>query len=139
MASQDLASSIKVVNALTPIIGNNTTEGTGLSVDTLGYEGAALAFHIGISGDTLSGTVLITPSVEEADATGGPWTAVAAANLKGTLTVVDDPAEDDVVQEVGYLGTKRWIRPLFTFTGTHTVGTPISAVAILGNARHLPV
>lgn len=137
--TQDLQNRVKVVKAIDPIVGNNTTEGTGLTVDTKGYESAVLVFHIGVSGDTLSGSVKMLPSVEESD-DDSTWTAVAATDLIGsTLALIDDAAEDAVVQEAGYRGTKRYIRPLITFTGTHTNGTPISAVAILGHGRHLPV
>lgn len=139
MASKDSQSSIVVKSALVPIVGNNTTEGTGLTVDTLGYESVTFGIYIGVSGDTLSGSVYITPSLEDSP-DNSTWTAVAAGNLINSgLAVVDDAAEDAVMQEVGYKGEKRYVRCLLTFTGTHTNGCPIAAVAVLGHARHMPV
>lgn len=137
--TQDLVNSVKVVQSIVPIMGNNTTEGTGLTVDTKGYESAVVVVQIGVSGDTLSGSVKILASMEESN-DDSAWSAVAAADLiASTFALVDDAAEDAVIQEAGYRGAKRYIRPLLTFTGTHTVGTPISAMAVLGHARHMPV
>lgn len=138
MASKDLHNSVKVVAGIDPIVGNNTTEGTGLTIDTLGYESCDMVFHFGVSGDTLSGSVKMQASLEDSP-DNSTWTAVAAAGLQGSLSLIDAAAEDEVVQSVGYIGTQRYVRHLITFTGTHTNGCPISAVAVLGHARHQPV
>ncbi len=135
---QDQYRRLKFVKTIDPIVGNNTTEGTGVGVDLQGYEAATVAAHIGVSGDTLSGSVYLTPGLEESDALASGYAAVAAADLLGAFTVIDAAAEDEVVQVVGYRGSKRFIRLLITFTGTHTVGTPISGVVVLGKPRYAP-
>ncbi len=135
---RELYSELKAVKTIDPIVGNNTTEGTGVGVDLQGYEGALMVAHIGLSGDTLSGSVYITPSLQESDVLGSGYADAAAADVEGAFTVIDAAAEDEVVQAVGYKGAKRFIRLLLTFTGTHTVGTPISGVAVLGSPRHGP-
>lgn len=137
MASRDLQNEVKVVASVIPILGNDDTEGTGVGVDLLGFESAVMVCEIGISGDTLSGSVKILPTLQEST-DNSTFTDVAAADMIGAFTLVDDAAEDAVIQQVGYIGTKRYIRALFDFTGTHTNGCPISAVAVLGHARHLP-
>lgn len=135
---RDLHNNITVVTSIDPIVGNNTTEGTGVAVDLSDYEAAEMVFHFGISGDTLSGALLVTPTLQESDTTtGGDFTNVAAADQLGTLTVIDAAAEDPAVMAVGYTGNKRYIRALVTFTGTHTNGMPISAVAVLHRDRHI--
>jgi len=137
---------IKAVKSITPIVGNNTTEGTGTGVDLKGYESATVLIHIGDSGDTLSGTVLITPSIQESDddAVTDAYADIPASGMNvvvGDMNVIDAPSEDTKVIQVNLLaglGRKRWVRVLLTFTGTHTNGTPISAVVLKGHPRVAP-
>ncbi|OQB51156.1 MAG: hypothetical protein BWX98_02571 [Candidatus Aminicenantes bacterium ADurb.Bin147] len=100
-----------------------------------------MAAHVGQSGDTLSGSIKMTVSFQESDTTAGYFANVAAADLLGGANdvVIDDAAEDEVIVTRGYLGSKRYVRILVTYTGTHTNGTPISAVVIKGLPRHAPV
>jgi len=87
--------------------------------------------------------VTIQPSVEEsANGTTG-WVAIPAANLRvdvGDTAIIDAAAEDSKVIQVGIIGGTRlrYIRPLLTFVGTHTNGTPISALVIKGHPRVAP-
>ena len=134
---RDLHNNITVVTSIDPILGNNDTEGTGVGVDLSDYEAAEMVFHFGISGDTLSGALSVLPILEESDTLGSGYTTVAAADMLGSLTVIDAAAEDPAVQSVGYIGNKRYIRAFVDFTGTHTNGMPISAVAILHRDRHI--
>lgn len=136
---RNLSEAVSVASTINPILGNNTTEGTGTAVDTKGYDSATAIFHFGISGDTLSGTVYVTPTLQESDTTtANDFTNVAAADLVGSLTVIDDAAEDPATMVVGYRGTKRYLRALVTFTGTHTAGIPISAVIVRGHPKVAP-
>jgi len=130
---------LKPVSTILPIVGNNDTEGTGIGVDLQGYEGALIVAHFGVSGDTLAAGLNVLPVLQESDSLSTGYTAVAAADMHGAFTIIDDAAEDDVVQVVGYVGSKRFIRLFNDFTGTHTVGIPMSAVVIVGRARHAPV
>ena len=134
---RDLASGLSAVTSIIPIVGNNDTEGTGLGADLKGYEGALVVFEIGISADTLSGSVLLTLKVQESD-DDSAYTDVAAADLIGgaNAIVIDDAAEDAVIHVRGYNGAKRYLRAFVDFTGTHTNGTPISAVVVRGLPRH---
>jgi hypothetical protein len=139
---KDLYHDLLPVSTLTPIMGNTTAEGTGVGVSLAGFEGALMVAHVGISGDTLSGTVKWAVQFQEcATDTAGSYTDIAAADLLGgaNAVVIDDPAEDDVVISRSYIGALPWVRVLFTQTGTHTNGTPISAVVIKGKPRHAPV
>lgn len=130
---------VSAAKSITPNVGNNDADGTGVGVDLKGFESAAAVFVIGESGDTLSGTVYMTPKVQESDSLASGYTDVAAADLDGILTVIDDAAEDDVIQVVGYRGSKRYIRAFVDFTGTHTNGTPIAAVVLRGHPKVAPV
>lgn len=140
--NRDLGTKIKHVAALTCILGNNNTEGTGTGVDLKGYEGAQVVFNVGDSGDTLSGSLYLVLSVEHSDEAAANFTALNATTQirseAGANLTIDAPAEDTAVFVVNVLpcaGVKRYIRPMVTFTGTHTNGIPISATVAKGFPR----
>lgn len=101
--------------------------------------------HVGNSGDTLSSSVYIEVEIEESD-DNSTFTDVADADLDayvngtndGCIAKIDAPTEDSLVLEVEYHGTKRYVRPVINVTGTHTNGTPISAVIIGYDKRSTP-
>lgn len=134
---RDLHSNITLVPSIDPIVGNNDTEGTGVGVDLADVSAAEMVFHFGISADTLSGSVSVLPVLQESDTLGSGYSTVAAADMIGSLSIIDDPAKDPAVQAVGYTGNKRFIRAFVDFTGTHTNGIPIAAVAVLHRRRHI--
>lgn len=134
----NLYDSISAVATIVSIVLNDDTEGTGVGVDLQGYETAVAIVNVGISGDTLSGSVFHTIKLQESDALGSGYADVAAADMEGTQgTVIDDPAEDPAVVVFGYKGAKRFIRVIDDVTGTHTNGTPFGAVVVRSRARHI--
>lgn len=141
---RDLGHKLSPVKSILSIVGNDTTDGTGTAVDLRGYEGAQVIFNIGNSGDTLSGSVYMTLTVQDsADGSTG-WANLAASKFRvdSGNTTIDDASEDSQITCItvlpGTTGVARYIRPLVTFTGTHTNGTPISAVVVRGFARKEP-
>lgn len=132
---RDIHHNILVQQALDPATATGTVRSA--TIDLQGFEGCEVLFSVGESGDTLSGSVLWTLTLEDSpdDST---YTAVAAAGLLGALTVIDAAAEDDVVQAVGYIGSQRYVQAVATATGTHTNGTPIAILAIKGHPRRQP-
>lgn len=150
--NHDGGAKLKGVSSILPIVGNNTTEGTGTAVDLKGYDGAVALFNIGDSGDTLSGSVTIQPSVQETiedpASLGNPlasgWADIPASGLRvdvGDLNIIDAPTEDSKIIQVTILaglGRKRFLRALLTFVGTHTNGTPIAAAIIKTHPRVAP-
>lgn len=134
---RDMANDVSVAATITPIVVNNDTEGTGVAVDLAGYESATLIVHVGVSGDTLSGSVYHTVKLQES-ADNSVWNDVAAADMEGSNSVViDDAAEDPVVIVWGYKGAKRYLRVFDDVTGTHTNGTPFGAVIVRSRPRHV--
>lgn len=148
---RDLLNNLKVVNLLHPIVVNNDTEGTPVTalLNRDGYEAAAVIAQIGISGDTLSGSVYLTVKAQESD-DGSTWAAItddtklirgsgsAAPDSNGIVATIDDAAEDDVMLCVGYVGDKQYFRLTLDLTGTHTNGIPCSMIGLLGAANQLP-
>jgi len=113
-----------------------TADSNGAGIDLQNRNSALISANIGISGDTLSGTVYVSVELEES-ADDITYTDVADADManstgggSGQFALIDDPAEDDVVAITGYRGSKRYIRVVFNLTGTHTNGIPVSATVI---------
>lgn len=130
------------VHALKPVLAlayaAKTATGNGLDIDTSGFE--SCTFHLG-SGTITDGTH--TPKLQEADDNGsgapGTYADVAAAGLIQSFTALTTGAGNggSAVQEVGYIGGKRWCRIVVTVSGA-TTGGVYGANAILSHARSLP-
>ncbi len=129
---------VSVSTSVLPNVVNDDTDGGGVGVDLRGHGAALVVFHIGQSGDTLSGTVKLELRVQES-ADNSTWADVAAADLDGTQALlIDAAAEDEIVHVVGYKGKKRYLRAFVDTTGTHTVGTPCSAVVVRSLPTYAP-
>lgn len=135
---KDLYNDLLPVISILPQVAKTDVDGTG--VDLAGYEGALMIAHVGQSGDTLSGSVSHTLIFQESDISSSGYTAIADTDLLGgaNSVVIDAAAEDEVIVRRGYLGNKRYVRVIDDLTGTHTNGTPISAMVIKGRPRHAP-
>ena len=132
MTMRDINNAIKVVTTIEPAASITATT-TGASVDTAGYRSACAVIHTGVHTD---GT--FTPTLEESDASGSGFTTVAAGDLSGTFTAITS-SNDQSIQKVGYLGSKRYLRVVMTetvasagafFTASIVLGDPISAPAV---------
>lgn len=148
----DLANNVKVVPAIEPKASLGAANYTGDTVDRDGFESVAFAISVAASGDTLSGSLYVTFTMQDSD-NGSDWadcdeddviapeqsSLVDGTPTSGVVLTVDDPAEDDATYVVGYRGGKRYVRINSAKTGTHTNGMAGSAVAILGHPRQAPV
>ena len=138
---QDLANNIKLMQSLAPAVRDADANGTG--VDIQGYENVAIVVDSGVEGITLSGTNKIEFELEHSD-DDSTYVDASSADVNGTLganglfLTLDDNAESPQISEIEYLGTKRYVRVVANFSGTHGTGTPISAFVILGKPRHAP-
>jgi hypothetical protein len=110
--------------SIAPIVKTASVNGTG--VDLAGYNGAQLVFHCGVVTD---GT--FTPSIEESDSSGSGYAAVAAADTIGSLVAMTSGS----IQSVGYAGTKRYVRPVITVSGSPSTGAVVAAVVIKHGGR----
>lgn len=129
MARRDINKDVAVSSTLSPNIVTTTT--TGATVDLLGFRQAMFVAHVGTITD---GTYAFDP---EDSPDGTTWTNVAAGYLSGSFTNATSSA-DDTVQEVGYLGSQRYIRCNVTVTGSPSTGGPISVTVIKGAPRQAP-
>jgi hypothetical protein len=139
-----LTERVKTTQCIAPI--NSTADINGTSVDRAGYNDLAFVAMVGITGDTLSGSIYLAMELEHSDdnssfsdcADTDLNAAVTAANT-GSFAKIDDNAEDDARYVVNYIGTKRYVRPVANYVGTHTNGMEIAVLALQGEPRSLPV
>lgn len=133
-----------VISLLVPAVRNSDANSSAL--DLQNCDDTVLAFYLGDSADTLSGTNKIELEIEESD-DNSVWTDVANADLTnyvtgtnpGTVAVIDAPAEDQTMIIAGYCGNKRYIRGVLNFSGTHSTGIPIGVFGLRGRNRAQPV
>ena len=138
---RDIASNLRQSVGLFPAVQTATPSVT--AIDRKGFRGLALILQTGAGGITFTGTNKLDWIVEHSD-DGSSWTAVVAADLltgQGTNPTV---ATGGIVEsytaakaaastnEYGYIGSKRYVRATPTFGGTHSTGTVVAALAILG-------
>jgi hypothetical protein len=79
------------------------------------------------------GTFVGTIKIQETDTSGSGYTDAAAADVIGTQDVAVDTT--NVVRTLGYIGSKRYVRAVFT----HTTTGDVSAAFKLGCAHLSPV
>lgn len=115
-----------VVQSLHPAARTNATH-NGTGVDLAGYEGCAVKFDVGAVTD---GTH--APKLQESD-DNSTFTDVAAADQDGVLANL----ASNTPQKVGYLGRKRYVRPVITTSGA-TTGAIAGATVIRGAAHQTP-
>jgi len=143
--TRDIFSELKVTQLLTPAVRN--ADVNSASVDTRDHDSLMLVAHVGDSADVLSGSVFLELELEESDddsvfndvADADKIGGVTGATNPGTFAVIDAPAEDTRDFIVGYRGSKRYVRVVANFTGTHTTGIPIGVSAVQGHPHRSPV
>lgn len=157
MTQRDGHSNIKIVNIMPPLVVNNDTEGKpadGSGVDTKGFDTCEIVVHVGDSGDTLAGGLKHELILQHSDTTDvdASYSAVTSLNdviigsdprvttIGGTgiFATIDAPTLDQKTFRIGYRGSKRFVRAIVDTTGTHTNGTPIGMIGILGKASQSP-
>jgi hypothetical protein len=119
---------------------NSTVTRTSTAIDLQGYNSASVMFAIGLSGDTLSGSVFWTLKLQHSD-DDSVYTDVTVGDLlnSSATVVVNSASLDETVYSFGYNGNKRYLKGVATPTGTHSVGTPIGILAMRGTPSYMPV
>lgn len=120
-----------------------------ITIDRAGFDALTFMLMIGVGGITFTATNRIDFIMEHSD-DGATWLPVGAS---GVLGAVPDASGIVLSQRAahpaatvhrfgytdGYQGEKRYVRLRADFNGTHGTGTPIAALAVLGNSRSAPV
>lgn len=138
MAVRDLFNNITPVQVLAPVAARtDNTAAVGTVVDGLGYESVTYVINIGANTDT---DATFAALLEESDASGSGFTAVADADLLGTEALAGFTAADDdnKMRKLGYSGTKRYTRLTITPSSNNSGNIFIAANAILGHPAMAP-
>lgn len=104
---------------------------SGASGSNEWYSSAMLLVHTGTITD---GTHAITLEVSDDNSS---WAAAASGDVQGSLPSIG-ASNDDALYEIGYTGTKRYLRAVTTVSGT-TSGGIYGATILLGFPNTLPV
>jgi hypothetical protein len=140
-----------IVNRIVPVRGlasaNRTATALSNNCDMRGYESLVAAIDVGTFGDTQSGSVYIEAELQES-ADNVTYTAVADADMlfpTNKISPVTNPykartgtatgtffqskttgsSDPTGLYQVGYRGSKRYIKVNVRYTGTHSTGTPV--------------
>ena len=88
----------------------------------------------------VDGSNYVTPKLQECDTTvGTSFTDVAAADIDGAFAAVKAATADSVIQRVAYIGGKRYIRVVLTYTGTGITAGVIGCYGVLGRPSIAPI
>ncbi len=133
MAIRDLLRSQLVSQSLAPAARVNGTA-TGTAVDLRGFDGAVITVSFGAYTD---GTH--TPTVVHSDDNVAFTTCVYGTDIDGpsNLTAVNSGAGANTIQQIGYIGGKRYIAVVLTTTGA-TTGTLSGANIVAGYPHRAP-
>lgn len=133
---RDIASNIAVRAVIAPVVVSDNTAAVGTVIDRLGFDSLAYVIATGTLADA---DATFTVLLEESEASGSGFTAVADADLIGTEADASFTfANDGVVRKLGYRGHKRYTRLTITPAG-NSGSAPLAAVAVLGHAASRPV
>ncbi len=125
MPNRELSSRLSVAQSLVPAARTVSTNGTG--VDLAGFH--AVAAYV-VAGTITDGTH--TPKLQESD-DNTTFTDVAAGDLQGAFVAITTNS----VQEVGYIGSKRYVRVVVTVSGA-TTGGVYGAIIVRGLPYSMP-
>jgi hypothetical protein len=123
---RDIYNNVSTVQSLAPAA--RTVSVAGASADLREFGGALVQIHAGAWTD---GTHTFDVQESDDDVT---FTSVAAAQLQGTEPVIDSAAEGGKVYEIGYLGSKPYLR-VNVAVATATTGA-VYGVSILRGHPH---
>lgn len=124
-----------------------TSDQTSDEIDMQGYQDLAIVANVGVSADSLSGSVYIALELQHSDTSGSGYAACADTDLvnpvtsvnTGSFAKIDDDAEDNAIFKTAYKGTKRFVKVVVNMVGSHSSGCPVSVTAIKGRAAAMPV
>lgn len=112
---------------------NATATGTAVDLHE-NLDASRSALVVVFTGTMTDGSVAVT--LEES-ADNSAWTTVAAPDLQGTAPTIA-ATDDDKVFELGYVGSKRYLRVKAVTTGATSGGT-FGAVIVRGFPRRTPI
>ena len=133
--NNDLMNNIAPKRVISPVSVSDTTAQVGQVIDGQGYGSVTYVIATGSIADA---DATFTVLLEESDASGSGFAAVADADLLGTEALAAFQFDDDnECRKLGYIGSKRYTRMTITPVGNASAAV-LAAVAILGNPDVAP-
>jgi hypothetical protein len=121
-------------SSLAPDQYTGTSNGSG--VDLLQYDSALVTIATGAFGGT---TPTASAKVQESDVLGSGYTDVADANLDGVTGNTSGFAlAASAVKQIGYLGSKRYVRVILSAVGGSSPVIRASGNVIRGRVKYPP-
>lgn len=117
-------------------VGGRAAGDVGTEVDRLGFESLTFATRV------VSWSEGITTLIAQHRDDGEDWATVSATDLIGAMPVVNSNALNGQILTVGYIGEKRYVRPITTATGltaSPSQGAIFGVDVILGHPNSAPV
>ena len=135
---RDLYHNVLVTQHLNPVVSTSTK--TSTTIDLQGFNSAVVVVALGQSGDTLSGSLYWTLTLQQSN-DNATWVALAATdtNTGATSVVVNATTLDKAAYSIGYIGNMRYLQAVATPTGSVSSGVPIGVIALRGTAAYRPV
>jgi len=131
----DLFNNIHPVRVLSPVSVADNTAQVGQVVD---HRGFGQCVYVITTGSLADADVTFTVLLEESDASGSGFTAVADDDLLGTEALAGFQFDDDnECRKLGYKGIKRYTRLTITPANNASAGL-LQAVAIMGSPAVAP-
>lgn len=131
MSQLDLVDNVLAKHSIDPQALGSSATVTGAAVDLFGYDSAAVLFSAGAWTD---GTHTIT--IEESDSSGSGFATATA--LQGSIINITGSGQQNAVQQVGYIGSKRYIRAKVVSTGVTTGLAGFAALVLKGSPKVYP-
>ncbi len=139
MTGVDFVTMIEFTQKVDPAVATaSIAAGSANSLAREDASGLGFILNVGESGDTLSGSVLWTITVQESS-DNSSFSAAAAADVdlyldgveqSANSIVIDAAADDDVIIHALYKGHEEYVALNIAATGTHTNGTPFSVTGM---------
>lgn len=139
---KDIHSDFAVVQAIGAAV--LSADNTPAAIDLQGYNAAEIVLAIGIGGITFDATNKIEFKLTHSD-DDSIYTDVTTDDMLG-VTVASDGIIKALtaahaaaaVYRFGYIGSKRYLKILADFSGTHGAGTPVAAMVVKGHGYNQP-
>jgi hypothetical protein len=134
---RDLKSNIATVLMLEPadLVATDTVTDLLDTADCFGVEVDAIIGEL----TGVGAANFLIPILQESDTiAGSDFANVDAEHILGAFTKVDAATKDSIIQRVGYIGHKRYIRVKFDYTGEGITAGIVGAVGILGYPKEAP-
>ena len=133
---RDMVSNIQIVQGVPQTI-TGAADTAGRAVDVRGFGGLGVYMQTGTV--TVAGTAGFSARIQHSDTlVGTDFVDVPAAEREGSIAAVTADASDNITAAGGitYLGSKRYVRTVFT--GTTNTNAVAQALYVLGKPHRAP-